>query len=241
MSEYLWQCPFCTTEQTLTEKGRQASFADLTLENDEGPRRLVVKFVVCPNPKCSKFSLSASLHGLEIVGNRSYTGRHLKSWSLVPPSRARSFTIDLPQHILEDYQEACLALEVSPKVAAALARRCLSEMLRDFWHVQHGRLGDEFRQIKGTVDPLTWEAIDSIRKSGMIGARMEIEGAEILETEPGEAKLLIGLIETLIDDWYVGREERRKRLEGIRQITSEGADAKIAAVIIEKKDETLSP
>ena len=242
MSEYLWQCPFCTTDQTLTEKGRQASFADLTLENDEGPRRLVVKFVVCPNPQCRKFSLSASLHGLEIVGNRYYTGKHLKSWSLVPPSRARSFTVALPQHILEDYQEACLALEVSPKVAAALARRCLSEMLRDFWHVQHGRLGDEFRQIKGTVDPLTWETIDSVRKTGMIGARMEIEGAEILETEPGEAKLLIGLVETLVEDWYVGREERRQRLQGIRKISGEDAETKVEAEAkVEKKDESLFP
>jgi hypothetical protein len=228
VSEYLWYCPFCMTEQTVTEKERQASFADLTLENEEGPRRLVVKFVVCPNPPCRKFSLNASLHGLEVVGNRSYTGKHLRSWSLVPPSRARSFTVALPQHVLEDYQEACLALEFSPKVAAALARRCLSEMLRDFWHVQHGRLGDELRQIKDKADPLTWEAIDAVRKSGMIGARMEIEGAEILETEPGEAKLLIGLIETLVEDWYVGREERRKRLEGIRQITGEGAEVTVA-------------
>ena len=54
----------------------------------------------------------------------------------------------------------------------------------------------------------------------MIGTRFESEGAEILETEPGEAKLLIGLIETLVQDWYVGREERRKRLAAIKQIAS---------------------
>ena len=99
-------------------------------------------------------------------------------------------------------------------------------MLRDFWRVQPGRLGDEFRQIKGAADPLTWEAIESVRRSGMIGARMDSEGAEILATDPGEAKMLINLIETLIQDWYVGREERRKRLEGIRQITGEGAAGK---------------
>jgi hypothetical protein len=127
---------------------------------------------------------------------------------------------------MEDYQEACLAIEQSPKAAAALSRRCLSEMLRDFWQVQHGSLSDEFRQVKGAVDPLTWEAIESVRKSGMIGARMESEGAEILDTEPGEAKMLIGLIEMLIEDWYVGREERRKRLKDIRQITGEDAAEK---------------
>ena len=220
MSEYLWHCPFCNGDHTVTEESRHASFADLSIENADGPRRLVVKFVVCPNPRCGKFSLSASLHSLEISGSRSYTGKHLKTWALIPPSRARSFPIALPPQVLEDYHEACLTIDSSPKVAAALARRCLSEILRDFWRVQPGRLGDEFRQVKGAADPLTWEAIESVKKTGMIGARMDSEGAEILETEPGEAKMLLGLIETLIEDWYVGREERRKRLEGIRQITS---------------------
>lgn len=226
MSEYLWHCPFCNGDQTVTEDARQASFADLSIENADGPRRLVVKFVVCPNPRCRKFSLSVSLHSLEASGNRSYTGKHLKTWALVPPSRARSFPIALPPQVLEDYHEACLTIESSPKVAAALSRRCLSEILRDFWRVQPGRLGDEFRQVKGAADPLTWEAIESVRRTGMIGARMDSEGAEVLDTEPGEAKMLIGLIETLIEDWYVGREERRKRLQEIRQITSENSAEK---------------
>ena len=227
MSEYLWHCPFCNREQTVTEDGRQVAFADLAIENADGPRRLVSKFVVCPNPECRKFSLSASLHGLEVAGSRSYTGKILKTWNLVPPSRARSFPVSLPPRVLEDYQEACLSIEFSQKVSAALSRRCLSEMLRDFWQVQPGGLNDEFRQVKGTVDPLTWEAIESIRQSGRIGARMENEGAEILDVDPGEAELLIGLIETLIQDWYVAREERRKRLVKIRQITGEGAAEKV--------------
>ncbi len=226
MSEYLWHCPFCNTDQTVTDEGRQITFADLTIENADGPRRLVTKFVVCPNPACREFSLSASLHTLEISGNRSYTGKHIKTWALVPPSRARSFPVALPPQVLEDYQEACLTLEFSQKIAAALARRCLSGILRDFWRVQPGRLGDEFRQIKGQADPLTWETIESVRKTGVIGARMDIECAEIPDTEPGEAKMLIGLIETLIQDWYVGREERRKRLEGIKQIASESVAEK---------------
>jgi hypothetical protein len=223
VSEYLWHCPFCNRDETVTEEGRHVSFCDLSIENTDGPRRLVVKFVVCPNPACKQFSLNASLHSLEVSGNRSYTGKHLKTWALVPPSRARSFPVDLPSEVLENYQEACLTFESSHKVSAALSRRCLSEILRDFWQVQPGRLGDEFRQIKGQADPLTWETIESVRKTGMIGSRMDSEGAEILDTEPGEAKMLINLIETLIQDWYVGRKERRQRLEDIKQITSEGS------------------
>ena len=222
MSEYLWHCPFCSTEQTVTNEGKHAAFADLTIENADGPRRLVVKYVVCPNPKCREFALSASLHSLEITGNRAYTGKHLKTWSLVPPSRARSFPVTIPLPILQDYQEACLTLEQSPKVSAALSRRCLSAMLRDFWQVQPASLSDEFRQARSAMDPLTWEAVESVKKSGKIGARMESEGAEIRETEPGEAQMLIDLIETLIQDWYVTRSDRRKRLEKIRRMTGEG-------------------
>ena len=236
MSEYLWHCPFCNRDETVTEEGKRSSFSDLSLENADGPRRLVVKYVICPNPQCRKFSLTVSLHGLEITGNRSYTGKHLKTWALVPPSRALSFTVAVPQKVLNDYQEACLTIEFSPKVAAALARRCLSEMLRDFWQIQPGRLIDEFRQIKGTVDPLTWEAIESVKNSGMIGARFESEGAEILDTEPGEAKMLIGLIETLVEDWYVAREERRKRLVKIKQISGAGEVEKKNGIVIGEGD-----
>ncbi len=218
MSEYLWHCPFCDSDQVVTGEGRQATFADLTIDNADGPRRLVVKFVVCPNPACRQFSLNVSLHGREASGNRAYTGRHIKTWDLVPPSRARSFPATVPPHILEDYREACLTVELSPKVSAALSRRCLSEILRDYWRVQPGRLGDEFRQIKAAADPLTWEAIESVRSSGLVGARMESEGAEIQDVDPGEAQLLIGLIETLIRDWYVARDERRKRLAELKQI-----------------------
>jgi len=226
VSEYLWHCPFCNTDQTVTDEARQVALADLTLENADGPRRLVVKYVVCTNPKCRKFSLTVALHTRETAGSRAYTGKQLSTWNLVPPSRARSFSVPLPLSVIEDYSEACLTEELSPKVSSALARRCLSTMLRDFWRVQPGRLGDEFRQVRSNVDPLTWEAIESVMKTGHIGARMDNEGDEVLEAEPNEARMLIGLIETLIEDWYVTREERRKRLEDIRQIANEAAPKK---------------
>jgi len=50
---------------------------------------------------------------------------------------------------------------------------------------------------------------------------MEAEGAEIQDVDPGEAALLIGLIETLVQDWYMAREERRRSLQKIRRITGE--------------------
>jgi hypothetical protein len=57
----------------------------------------------------------------------------------------------------------------------------------------------------------------------MIGARMGRENIQIDAGEPGEAKLLIGLVETLIQDWYVARQERRKRLETIKEIAADSS------------------
>jgi hypothetical protein len=37
----------------------------------------------------------------------------------------------------------------------------------------------------------------------------------IVDVEPGEAKLLIGLIETLINDWYIVKHNREESMKQI--------------------------
>lgn len=75
--------------------------------------------------------------------------------------------------------------------------------------------------IKDKVDPLTWDAIDAVRKIGNIGAHMEKDINLIVDVEPHEAELLINLIENLLKDWYVNREERRTRLVAISGIADQ--------------------
>lgn len=75
--------------------------------------------------------------------------------------------------------------------------------------------------IKDKVDPLTWDAIDAVRKIGNIGAHMERDINLIVDVEPHEAELLINLIETLLKDWYVVREERKARLLAISDIAEQ--------------------
>ena len=88
-------------------------------------------------------------------------------------------------------------------------------IIRDFWVAKPGRLVDEIDQIKDKVDPLTWDAIDAVRKLGNIGAHMEKDINVIVDVDPDEAELLIGLIETLLREWYVAREERKARMGSI--------------------------
>ena len=136
-------------------------------------------------------------------------------WNLIPPSKAKTFPFYIPQAILDDYREACLIQDLSPKASATLSRRCLQGILRDFWKVKAGRLVDEIDQIKDKVDPETWAAIDAVRTIGNIGAHMEKDISIIVDVDPNETELLIGLVETLIREWYIAREERKNRMDAI--------------------------
>ncbi len=108
--------------------------------------------------------------------------------------------------------------EDSPKASATLSRRCLQGILRDFWQVTPDLLYREIDQIKDRVDVEVWEAIDSIRKVGNIGAHMEKDINVIVDVDPKEATILMGLIEMLIKEWYIAREERKARLSQVKEI-----------------------
>lgn len=87
---------------------------------------------------------------------------------------------------------------------------------------------DEINGIKDKVDPITWQAIDSVRSIGNIGAHMEKDIDIIIDVEPEEAQLLIGLIEILIKDWYIAKHERQKHLESIISVAGAKAEEKKA-------------
>jgi hypothetical protein len=222
-----WTCPFCNSDTTITEERIHTNSTALIIPNADGPRRLKSLFIICPNPKCKKITLSVSLYVRKINQlNQPYDGECLHQWQLIPASRALAFPDYIPQVIINDYNEACLIQDKSPKASATLSRRCLQGIIRDFWKIKAGRLADEIEQIKDKTDPLTWEAIDSVRKVGNIGAHMEKDINLIVDVDPNEAKLLIGLIETLIRDWYVAREERKARLLQIKQVADQKDQAK---------------
>jgi hypothetical protein len=138
--------------------------------------------------------------------------QELQSWNLIPSSKAQQFPDYIPKVVIEDYNEACLIEGLSPKASATLSRRCLQGIIRDFWKVKPGRLVDEIEAIKDKVDPLTWDAIEAVRKVGNIGAHMEKDINILIDVEPQEAKLLIELIEVLIKDWYIAAQNRRNHL-----------------------------
>jgi hypothetical protein len=221
-----WNCPFCDKGSIITDENFFEQKVWFSVPNAHGSRVVRLYFIVCPNPKCREFTLSASMSEVAQKGNVTTVGNQLNHWPLIPPSMAKTFPNYVPKPILDDYIEGCLIRDSSPKASATLSRRCLQGMIRDYWSIQEARLVDEINKLKDKVDPLTWDAIDAVRNVGNIGAHMEKDINVIVEVDPDEAAKLIGLIELLIRDWYILREERKNRLTEIINISEAKKQAK---------------
>ena len=224
MSGFAWTCPFCSRPTTIVGENHQIN--DITLEKGNAINKELLfrnKFIVCPNPDCNQITYNVTMYNSKWNGNYSkkIPDEHLKTWALLPSSVAMVFPAYIPQPLLEDYNEACIIKDLSPKASATLSRRCLQGMIRNFWGVKGKNLYDEIDAIKEKVDSLTWGAIDAVRKIGNIGAHMEKDINVIVDVEPNEAQLLIGLIETLMKEWYIASYDREQRMKALVSLAEE--------------------
>lgn len=216
-------CPYCNKPTTATDPHIHDEEMDIDLgeHSDLGHVYLLVNAISCPDEKCRKLYFAAKLANrswLQGLGRYHYT--ILNQWQLLPESNAKVLPDYIPEPIKEDYYEACRIKDLSPKASATLSRRCLQGMIRDFHGISKSRLFDEIQELEGVVETDVWESIDAVREVGNIGAHMKKDINVIVEVEPEEAQLLIGLIEQLIEDWYVARNARQERATKLKDLAA---------------------
>lgn len=163
-------------------------------------------------PSCEKTEITATGEGSQFKG---------KTWSIFPDSRAKQLPNYIPASIVEDYEEACKILTLSPKSSATLSRRCLQGMIRDFWSIKKSRLIDEIDALDDKVDQDTKEVLHSLRQLGNIGAHPEKDISLIVDIEPEEAEQLVLFLEYLFEEWYIKQHQRKSMLQRINQINVE--------------------
>jgi len=214
-----WKCPFCNHDATITAQSMRTGHTDFTLAEAEGNRRMVSQFILCPNPQCKKFTLEAYLYELFWVNGEEWmNGELVRKWQLMPTTTSKAFPDYVPRQIIEDYDEACAIASLSPKASATLARRCLQSILTDFFKLKSGFLTDQFSKVESRLDPLSWETIKTVMDVGSIGIHMEERTNVITDVDENEPALLIGVIEMLIKDCYIARQERTLQLEKIKKL-----------------------
>lgn len=220
-----WICPYCGHAQIVTN----STFDDtkfyirnsLSRHGQIGGR---ATSIVCSNGDCKEITLRFSLNSAarDYVGNVDITDEAIHSWSLLPESSAKPQPDFIPKPIVENYNQACRIRDLSANASAAMSRRCLQGMIRDFCKIAKGTLAKEIETLKVQVEQGkgpkgvnndTLDAIDHVRRIGRIGAHMEKDINLIIDVEPDEAQALINLIELLFEEWYVAKHEREKKLE----------------------------
>jgi len=225
-------CPYCGHHSTITLPNRDDYWhaIDIAAEYLTYKHRVGLKYsaIACPNNKCKKLVLQVELTKSARDGQHYNwaEGTRVQLWQLLPESLAKPQPTYIPKPIIADYNEACRIIKLSPKSSAALARRSLQGMIRDFWGISKNRLIDEINELQTKVSADTWDAIDAVRSVGNIGAHMEKDVNIIVDIDPDEAELLISLIEDLFIDWYVTRHDRQERNTKLQELAITKAVAK---------------
>jgi len=222
-----WTCPYCNRACTLGDSDIRFCEDHVWLSDDHGYVKSNFKFKICPNPECRKISTEAYIFKSD---QWQSTGSLLHQWQLIPEANAKPFPDYIPQQLRDDYFEACLIKDKSPKASATLSRRCLQGIIRDFWSIKKKNLFEEIAALEEKIDSVTWEAIDSVRKVGNIGAHMEKDVSIIIDVEPEEAELLIWLIETLFEEWYIEKYNKAQKMKKIVEMSKEKAQQKKVAL-----------
>jgi len=234
VNSYSWVCPYCNNVATITESNVSNDRHRFQNENKEDVELWLDTYTtVCPNPKCKEYVIEAALYKTqfsEAYGKWNLIEPAILNWELRPKSKAKPLPTYIPKPIVEDYEEACLVLNDSPKASATLSRRCLQGIIRDFWKISKPRLVDEINALQGKIDASTWNAIDAVRSIGNIGAHMEKDINLIIDVDPGEAEVLVKLLETLFKEWYVNRHERDEQMKQIVGIAQAKAAQKATAI-----------
>jgi len=140
-----------------------------------------------------------------------------ENWDLIHSEKVRIYPIGtnrppapkevVDKNIAQDYTEACLVLNLSPKASAALSRRCLQNLLREKAGVKKA---DLFKEIQEVIDSNSLpsdlaKSIDAIRIIGNYAAHplKSTSSGEIVNVEPGEAEWSLDVLENLFDFYYV--------------------------------------
>ena len=112
---------------------------------------------------------------------------------------------EVPEPLAQDFREAGLVLNDSPKASAALSRRCLQVVLRDQAGVKPSDLSKEIDEAMPHLPPYLAGAVDAVRHVGNFAAHpMKSQSTgEVIDVEPGEAEWLLDVLEGLFAFYFV--------------------------------------
>lgn len=199
------KCPHCTVEI-------HPAYVESFISSDEGRGGRTGGYwwrtssMECPSCKQAIIYL---------CGNNQSGESIIKPMLVFPRGAARPKPAnEVPAHIAEDFHEACLVVNDSPKASAALSRRCLQTVLRENGFPQKD-LAPAIQAAldSGKLPSAIADNVDAIRNIGNFAAHpmKDTSTGQILPVEPHEAEWNLDVLEELFDFFYVQPEKARQR------------------------------
>jgi len=146
-----------------------------------------------------------------------------KSWDveivrttlLYPKSARRAVPTATPSDIAADFQEAWNVLPISPKASAALARRCLQNLIRQQEHIEKRTLLEELQHLLGQnkLPRYLADDLDAIRVVGNFAAHpvKNTNTGEIVPVAAYEAEWTLAILTELLEFYFEREPTSRAR------------------------------
>jgi len=210
------KCPHCLVEIN-------PDFKDSDL-GDDSEGSWTLSYMICPNSKCQKFIIILKLHISKGNGKSIYF-ENLEYIVWPTTSSRQPVPSSVDPIFSNDYKEACLIMDISPKASAALSRRCLQNILREKAGINKGDLANEIHQVIDSKKLPTYlsENIDAVRHLGNFAAHpmKSTSTGEIIDVEPGEAEWLLDVIELLFDFYFVQPDIAKSKKDALNKKLSD--------------------
>ena len=148
-------------------------------------------------------------------------------WELARPKGISRSPLpsEIPAAFTEDYKEACLVFNDSPKASAALSRRCLQNLLREKAKTAKKNLAEQIQEVLDSKSLPSYlsESLDAIRNIGNFAAHPNKSNStgEIVDVEPGEAEWNLDVLEGLFDFYFVQEQKIKEKREKLNQKLSD--------------------
>lgn len=200
MSEDI-ECPHCGV---YVSADFEAFIPRLVARKRDSIPSVSVDYGYCPSKACQRLMVRTMVDG--ILG---------KSTEYAIPSVTEvRITGAVDQSIVAQYRKAKRILPIDQNASAAMSRRCLEMLLRDFFKVKKGRIYDEIQELLDANQLPSYLAsdIDRIREIGNLGAHPAGDISLPSDASREEAEWSLEILEDLFEH-IAGREKSRRRNE----------------------------
>ncbi len=129
---------------------------------------------------------------------------------------------EVEEDLRQDYREAYLCLDISPRASVALSRYCLQKLIKKTTDIKNDNLNSAINELlnKNIIPSDVSDLLHAIRKIGNYGVHpSEVKNTNlIVEVRYEEAKWLLDIIYRLFDVFYVEPIKKEKRKTEVNEI-----------------------